>query len=323
MKTTRVSILAPSGYGVRGMDMGRKPGQKERNRYTGWLCLLLLLGCSDLVAAQAASPQAEFKRAKNAYVYGNYGDAIRRFRQLLYPLPGRLRSPSLRREAHKYLGISYYYLYLRTRQKKFRRSTERELTLYLLRSPNTRLDPLLYPPNLIDFFNRIRLKNKRRLEELLRKRRQRRNAVPIQVVRLYMEKHVFRYSPWLAMIPFGTPQFIARQPEKGGLLLGGQVLALGINITAYFVILNKQIKDDKFNLGRFKEADIPAVIGWQIAQGVSIGVFGVLVVIGMIDGVIQMNKRRVTLLPKLPPINKKKLSLPTLPLRPSFSIPAR
>lgn len=304
------------------MDLGPKLTKQRQTPGRLYLALgVMLLWCSPGWAQ--SSLKAEFNQAKNSYTYGNYGDSIRRFQQLLYPLPGRLRSRNLRQQAHKYLGLSYYYLFLRSKKERFQRASERELTLFLLQDPNATLDPLLYPPNLVSFFSKVRQKNRQRLAKILQRRRRKRNSVRVQVLSLRIEKRVFQYSPWLAVIPFGTPQLLVRQNVKGGLLLAGQALALGINVTAYFAIFSMQIKNDKFNLGRFKESDIPKVVAWQVTQGVSLGLLGAMVIYGVIDGVIQLRKRRVTMLPDLPSINRKKLRLPPPPQTPSFSIAAQ
>lgn len=265
------------------------------------------------------SPQEEFKTAENAYAYGNYGDAIRRFRQLLYPPPGRLRSKTMRREAHKFLGISYYYIFLRNNAATYRQSAEREFTRYLVQAPDARLDPLLYPPHLITFFEQIRQKNKRRLELLLRKHQQQRNATKIQVIPLQVERHYHHYHPLLVAIPFGVPQFMNRHRIKGALLLSGEVVSLAANITAYAVIFSLQIKEGD-QRGRFKAQDIPVVTRWQVVQFTSFGIFAALVIYGMIDGIVYLPRRRMTVLPNIPGIDTREFSERSLPSSAVFSI---
>ncbi len=297
---------------------------KPTNGPSIWPCcitaitLTLLLGTQ---TAHAANAKAEFKRAQNAAAYGSYGDAVRRFHQLLYPPPGRLKG-RLRREAHKLLGISYYYLHLRTKKKRFQLKARREFTRLLLLDPKARLNPLLYPPNLIDFYNEVERENRRRLEEILRRRQQKRNAMRVQIVSLQVERQVHSSHPMIALIPFGVPQFVNRQPIKGSLILAGQALALATNITAYAVIYDRQIKDGD-QRGRFQASDVPVVKGWQIVQFTALGVFAALVVYGIVDGAIYLRQRRETLLPKLPSVDPREFRSPVAPQSSTYAIPIR
>lgn len=301
-----------------------KQTKKAKSPFCAAAFLLLGLLCSWPSAAQGqgqdSDTKAAFRRARNAFAYGNYGDAVQRFRELLYPAPGKLKSGKLKRKSHKFLGVSYYYLHLRTKQKRYQKASEREFTRLLILNPKAKLDPLLYPPNLINFFEKVKLANRRRLEAILRRRQQQRNATKVQIVPLQVERHYYASNPLIAAIPFGVPQFVNRQPTKAWLLLSGQAASLGLNIVAYFAIYARQIKDGD-QRGRFRTEDISTVRAWQIVQFSSLGVFAALVVYGIVDGAVYLQRRRVTVLPQVPPVDTREFRQPAAPQTQTFSIP--
>ncbi len=253
------------------------------------------------LSAQRKTPQELFLEARNSYLYGNYADAIRKFRELLYPEPGILRSEALKREAHKYLGISYFYLAQRTGKTEYRDAAKSELLRYLLLAPRAKLDPLLYPPDLVSFFNQIRRDNARRLQAILRKRRRRRSLQPIQVIPIEIERRVYRKHFLLSLLPFGLSQFANGQTVKGAVLLAGEVLSLGLNIGAYLAIYSYQIKSGP-QRGFFRQRDLNTVKAWQVVQFSSFGVFSALLIYGLIDGIVFFQPSRTSLIPVLPKI---------------------
>ncbi len=256
---------------------------------------------------RAKTPQELFLEARNAYLYGNYASAIRGFRSLLYPEPGLLKSDTLRREAHKYLGISYFYLAQRSKKREYYDAARRELLRYLLLDPKAQLDPLLYPPQLVSFFNSIRRDNARRLQQILLKLKKRRTAQqPPQIVTVTLERRVYLNNPILAILPFGLAQFANGHYVKGFLLMGGELISLGLNIAAYFSIYSLQIKSGP-QRGYFRPKDIGTVKTLQIVQFASFGVFSALLAYGLIDGIVFFRRKKTVLLPRLPPVPPDKL----------------
>lgn len=264
----------------------------------------ILLGLLLLPArtyAQSDNVDRLYRQARNAFEYGAYNKAIKLFRALLYPKPGKLTDEKRQREAHKYLGLSYFY-------SGQRKKARRELLQFLYLAPNAQLDPVLYPPNLVGFFRQLRRQHAKILKQL-QKRTKKRAAPPIQIVPMVVEKQIYHRSLFLNFFPFGIPQFTNRQLIKGGLLLSGEVAMLALNITAYSIVLSMQIKDENSpQLGRFRQEDVAAAQVWQIIQFASLGILSGLVIYGVIDAFVFFRPRTTSVLPRLPRIDPNKLS---------------
>lgn len=136
------------------------------------LCCFCTLSCFPSTKVQLSRTKSrsnrvreQLKTAINSYTYGSYKKAIREFAMLLYSQERHIHSKHIRARVHKYLGISSYYLYLRTMEKKYKKRATSEFRRLLLIHPNHQLDPLHFPPNLIQFFEG--LKKKARLRFIL------------------------------------------------------------------------------------------------------------------------------------------------------------
>jgi hypothetical protein len=172
------------------------------------LSLLLTL------AAPANSAPAEFARGKVSFQRAEYARAIELLRPLLYP-EVRLESEGEMVQAHRMLGIAHLF------QRQNDLAAEEFRRLLQLR-PDFRMDALIDPPMVVDFFNSIiaqqeaelvDLENKRREADANAERRRRLGATcpPPTVV----ERRTIRNSRLVSFIPFGAGQFQNGHSRKG------------------------------------------------------------------------------------------------------------
>ncbi|MDF1562632.1 MAG: tetratricopeptide repeat protein [Deltaproteobacteria bacterium] len=202
-----------------------------------------------LGASAAGDPQ--LKRAQDRFQYGDYADAVQQVSRLLEQ--NRLTSDESLVEAHRILGLAYYYL----DRKEEARSA---LVSLLSVDPDFKLDPFFYPPKVVEFFDQVKAENetllapireqKARIEaerfraeqarlRLLEEERKRREEAaerlqPSEVVERVEENHPYLLN-WL---PFGVGQFQNGDVLKGSLLAGGQTLAAGASVLGYLVTAN-------------------------------------------------------------------------------------
>ncbi|MGC9043327.1 MAG: hypothetical protein ACP5KG_05660 [Myxococcota bacterium] len=116
-------------------------------------------------------------------------------------------------ECYKYLGAAHFYL-------EDLKSSEANFRQLLLLKPDFRLDPFLFPPSMVLFFDKIKkdmpkggttITNKSRLEG-------------------------GKYELYINFLPFGLPQYAHNQKVKGSILLSLQLLSLTANIISYWQV---------------------------------------------------------------------------------------
>lgn len=190
-----------------------------------------------------AAPQLateELQRGKNAYDRGEFGRAVEILRPLLYP-DLRLQSDTQIVLAHRVLGVAYLF------EKKSADAQEEFRKLLQIR-PDYRFDPLLDPPEVVDFFNNVRrgystelakLEAKRRESEKARER-DREECEKARGGPTVIERRVGRNSFAVNFVPFGAGQFQNGQRNKGwaflaveGVLGAASVAAFATNLALY------------------------------------------------------------------------------------------
>ncbi len=188
-------------------------------------------------AAGLAAPPADLKRAKDRYEFGAYADAAGAVRELLARRKDLPESEVV--EAYRILGLSEYQL--------GDRGAARSAFVNLLSiDPDYTLDPFLVPPQIVEFFDRVKrdaeaelapLRERRRLlkeqERLAEEARRKllaeeaaRSGPPSKVV--LVQERVYLFN-WL---PFGAGQFQNGDTGKGTAIAISQVLLGAVNLTA-------------------------------------------------------------------------------------------
>jgi hypothetical protein len=235
---------------------------------------LLFAGLVFIAGQVFASPTDDFNRARNAFAFGNYREAIELLQGLLRPL--RLRDAERIAEARQLLGVSYYFV------KDFR-AAEEEFERLLFLKPRHQLDPLLIPPPVIEFFEKVRERIKDRLARLHPEKKEAPSG-PI-----YIERRVQRRVFLLNLFPFGVGQFQNREVGKGVFFLSAQAGMLATNLVSYALVESRRRPD-----GRFAPGDESWARGLRVVQIVSLSAFGALVVWGVVDAFLEFRPEVVT-----------------------------
>jgi len=265
----------------------------------------------------------DFLSAKNAFDAGEYEQTIKRFTNLL---DAGLKNHALILESHKLIAISCLFV-----EKK--EQAETHFMELLTKAPNYQLDPLLYPIEVVDFFTKIKGKNKERLEELAKAQEEEAKQRKLQEEarqkeeleklkrNIYLEHTTKKGSLLVALMPFGAGQFQNKEIVKGSLFLTSEVILTGASIASYFLhqSLRKQEKIPFDNVADRKSYEQKEKI-YRITNQVCVATLGVVIIIGIIDSVVRY-KPKITSWQKIkekdvpkdlrPVIKKTSLSLKT------------
>lgn len=182
----------------------------------------------------------ELQRGKSAYDRGEFRRAVEIIGPLLYP-EIRLQSDTQIVLAHRVLGVAYLF-------EKKAAEAHTEFRRLLQIAPEYRFDPLLDPPEVVDFFNTVRKEYGNELAQLEAKRREQekareRDREECERARsgpTVIEKRVGRNSFAVSFIPFGAGQFQNGHRGKGwaflaveGVLGAASVAAFATNLAMY------------------------------------------------------------------------------------------
>ncbi len=188
-------------------------------------------------AAGLAAPPADLKRAKDRYAFGAYADAAGAVRELLARRKDLPEAEIV--EAYRILGLSESQL--------GDRGAARSAFVNLLSiDPDYALDPFLVPPQIVEFFDRVKREAEPELAPLRERRRQlkeqerlaeeaRRKLLAEEAVRsgppskvVLVQERIYLFN-WL---PFGAGQFQNGDTGKGTAIAVSQALLGAVNLTA-------------------------------------------------------------------------------------------
>ncbi len=217
----------------------------------------------------------ELAHIENLFQYGDYPAVVTHAEEAL-----RRRlfdSEEEQLKVYRFLGVTYYILQNRPRSKE-------SFMLLLTRDPDHQLDPLLVPPIIIDFFEKIRSDNKELLDEIRAARLKEQQKQEPETRDIYYQRNHY----FVNFIPFGAGQFQNGDNIKGTLFATGQVAALALNITSYFMV--RGLKGDD---GYYSKSDAADARDWRITQYVSLGAFVALAIGGVIDAALNYEEYNV------------------------------
>lgn len=186
-----------------------------------------------VLLAQAAGPTEELQRGKYAYDRGEFNRAVEIVHPLLYP-DLRLQTENQIVQAHRILGVSYLF-------EKRQDQAAGEFRKLLQLSPDYRFDPLLDPPEVVDFFNKVRADYSAELAQLEAKRkeaererqRDREECEKVRAGPTIVERRVGRNSFTTNFLPFGAGQFQNGHRGKGWAFLSAEALLGAISVGAF------------------------------------------------------------------------------------------
>jgi len=233
-----------------------------------------------------ADPAKQLSAAKTRYVAGKYRQAVRILKTLIRPL--KLKEPRDVIQAYRLLGLCHFFL-------KVKKSSRWAFEKLLYLEPRFKLDPLLVPPPVVDFFEKIRLEIKEKLDQIILSRKPKK----VGLQKVYFERLVKKRSYILNFFPFGVGQLQNGKQLKGYLFLGSQLAMLATNLATYFSLEGLRRPD-----GYFNEGNLSAAQALRVTQYISFGLFLGLVVWGIIDSLVDY-KSEVVVIRKLdqPPAN--------------------
>jgi hypothetical protein len=266
--------------------------------------------------AVAANPAQEFARGRTAFDRGEYARTIQLLRPLLYP-EVRLESEGEIVQTHRMLGIAHLY------ERQNEQAAQEFRNLLQLR-PDYRMDRMLDPPAVVEFYNAILKQQETELADLERKRQQadleaQRRLEAARNGPTVVERHFVRNSMAVSFIPFGAGQFQNGQPGKGWVFLGAEAALATVSIAAFtanFAIYgvrpsvdcerssNPAAKDESCSQG-FVES--PARSRSQLllrVQLISGALFFATAIWGVTDAVLNF-RQQVMITPTLEPAAKK------------------
>ncbi len=196
------------------------------------------MGASFLLAAllfQAAptAPNEDLQRGKNAYDRGEFARAVEIVRPLLSP-EMRLQTEGQIVQAHRILGVSYLF-------ERQQAEAAREFRKLLQLVPDYHFDPLLDPPEVVDFFNNVRKGYEAELADLEARRkamdqarlRDKEECEKARAGPTVIEKRVGRNSFVVNFVPFGAGQFQNGQRKKGWAFLVSETVLGAVSVGAF------------------------------------------------------------------------------------------
>lgn len=191
------------------------------------LCAALAAPATTSLSNDPTDIEAELRRAKNEYAYGNYEQAAEMLRGLLYPM--RVVNDEQMIETRKFLALSYYLL-----GKLVAASEEFGKLLYL--SPDFQLDPYTVPPPIIELLELVRTQRKPELDAIRQRKSDEKAQMAAQqgFVR-HVEQTMFERSELGTLLPFGVGQFQNGDYGWGALFAVSELGLVGLNIACYLV----------------------------------------------------------------------------------------
>jgi hypothetical protein len=193
-----------------------------------------------LFQASPAVPNEDLQRGKNAYDRGEFARVLEIVRPLVYP-EIRLQTEGQIVQAHRILGVAYLF-------ENDQAEATHEFRKLLQLMPDYRFDPLLDPPEVVDFFNNVRkgyeveigdLEARRKAMERARER-DKEECDKVRAGPAFIERRVGRNSFTINFFPFGAGQFQNGQRKKGWAFLAAEsvlgavsVAALATNLAVY------------------------------------------------------------------------------------------
>lgn len=169
--------------------------------------------------------------AENAFAFGDYDTVIRTLRPWLYPRPIRDAASQNTADGYALLGASAWFI-------DEIELAERYFTAGLEHHAGLKLDPLVFPPALISFFQKVRTSL-----DL---------ADPEEVESdssntLYIESRISEHPIWVSMLPFGYGMFVNDKPQWGAIYALTEGALLTVSTALFWANYTKRLPSDDPN----------------------------------------------------------------------------
>lgn len=273
--------------------------------------MLFVLSVATTIWCRALPTRADdltdFEAARTRYERHDYPRAVDAFRALVGSDPPRIANALLVLESRKYYAASLLFVGAEAESRT-------QFRLMLQQEPDYTLDPLAFPTEVVELFDRVKEQVRRELDkareaERSKQREAEREALAEEqqrkdnLLRLRSMAEVQQLrsenSRWIATVPFGVGQF---QNGHRGL---GVALAMAEGLTAATSIVtfvgHQRVADDRpssAELASTKQAERQ----WRTANLVSFVAFAGLAIAGIVDAHVRFVPERVKPVPRpLPP----------------------
>ena len=230
-----------------------------------------------LVLALVLSVASPLEPARAAYQSGELARARAELEALLYPL--QLHEAPLEAEAHLLLAATYH-------AQEDPARAENEAVLGLGARPDTKLDPLLYPPDFIAFVARVRTVHRERITAMSASRRPPAltpsppSMPEPPAATLALQTTASPSRGWY-LVPFGVGHFQHGQRTRGTVLAVTQGASLAVSAASLGTALALRGPD-----GRYSAGDAGVARGLNISYLVGAYAFAALYAYGAFDGLV-------------------------------------
>jgi len=232
---------------------------------------------TETIPVLSGPPWELLQKGRQAYEYGDY-ESARQF--LNSALQGNLPESS-RIEAWMLLGQCNYLL------RSYSASRDAFVSLLLI-NPDYQPDPVMVPPTIMGFFERLREEMepqlKPRREQLAKEKAARakkttkkKDTPKVRII----DRTIRKNSRILNFLPFGVGQFQNGHDGKGFAIMGGEIATLGLNLASYIAIKAMAGADGKFTPDKAGTARDLRIVQYSAA-----GAFVALWIYGIIDGLV-------------------------------------
>ncbi|WP_224243071.1 hypothetical protein [Hyalangium gracile] len=231
---------------------------------------------TSLVLSMVLTLASPLEPARAAYQSGELAQARTELEALLYPL--RLEGAELEAEAHLLLAATYHA------QEDAARA-EHEAVLGLAVNPDTKLDPLLYPPDFVAFVERVRAVHRERIATLAAERRPpvlvpAPPPAPKSAPRPALQASARPSKAWY-LVPFGVGHFQHGRRTRGTVLAVMQGTSLAVSAASLGTALALRGPD-----GLYSSEDARLARKLNTSYLVTAYAFGVLYAYGALEGIV-------------------------------------
>ncbi len=192
-------------------------------------------------SASAPSAEAILKSAIEDFEFGEHAQAVEKLRKVTEP--PQLKSKEDLIVARQYLGACYHLMDDKVKAKA-------QFSMLLALDPKHKLDPEVFSPALVEFFEQVRTETGLALQ----KQEEGPPKPPAEPpdnkkieARTEIEPKPVAQNPPLALafVPFGIGQFNNRQPVRGAIFLGAEVGLFATAVTTYLLFNGLKVPDDQ------------------------------------------------------------------------------
>jgi hypothetical protein len=197
-----------------------------------------------LAATATDKPEAVLKSAIEDFEFGEHAQAAEKLRRVTEPPQLKSREDLI--VARQYLGACYHLLDDKEKAKA-------QFSMLLALDPKHKLDPEVFSPALVEFFEEVRTETGLALQKSDEPRRGGSEADAAKKpdasggASAAAELKPGRANPPLplAFVPFGIGQFNNRQPVRGALFAAAEVGLFATAITTYLMFNGLKVPDDQ------------------------------------------------------------------------------